>query len=48
MAAQAMQYASPKAIWNMVFGVTQPSFGQNDGNIATSISLHLSHFVSAF
>ncbi|XP_015874923.3 protein SUPPRESSOR OF QUENCHING 1, chloroplastic [Ziziphus jujuba] len=28
---KAMQYASPKAIWNLLFGVNQPSFGQNEG-----------------
>ncbi|KAF3453098.1 hypothetical protein FNV43_RR03532 [Rhamnella rubrinervis] len=28
---KAMQYASPKAIWNLLFGVNQPSFEQNEG-----------------
>lgn len=28
---QAMQYTSPKAIWNLLFGVNQPSF-QNNAN----------------
>ncbi|XP_050383338.1 protein SUPPRESSOR OF QUENCHING 1, chloroplastic isoform X2 [Argentina anserina] len=28
---KAMQYASPKAIWNLIFGVNQPSITQNDG-----------------
>lgn len=26
---QAMQYASPKAIWNLLFGARTPSFGDN-------------------
>lgn len=29
---QAMQYASPKALWNLVFGVNGPSFGPNEGD----------------
>ncbi|XP_062081822.1 protein SUPPRESSOR OF QUENCHING 1, chloroplastic isoform X1 [Humulus lupulus] len=32
---KAMQYASPKAIWNNLFGATQPSFGQNEGKSRT-------------
>ncbi|KAE8010352.1 hypothetical protein FH972_006727 [Carpinus fangiana] len=28
---KAMQYTSPKAIWNMLFGVDQPSFERNKG-----------------
>ncbi|XP_028779438.1 protein SUPPRESSOR OF QUENCHING 1, chloroplastic [Neltuma alba] len=28
---KAMQYASPKAIWNLLFGVSQPSLEQNEG-----------------
>ncbi|KAF7817977.1 protein SUPPRESSOR OF QUENCHING 1, chloroplastic isoform X1 [Senna tora] len=28
---KAMQYASPKAIWNLLFGVIQPSLEQKDG-----------------
>ncbi|XP_052206057.1 protein SUPPRESSOR OF QUENCHING 1, chloroplastic isoform X2 [Diospyros lotus] len=28
---KAMQYASPKAIWNLLFGVVKPSFVQNKG-----------------
>lgn len=28
---QAMQYTSPKAIWNLLFGVDQPSFEPNKG-----------------
>ncbi|KDP23397.1 hypothetical protein JCGZ_23230 [Jatropha curcas] len=28
---KAMQYASPQAIWNMLFGVTRPDFAQNGG-----------------
>jgi hypothetical protein len=26
-----MQYSSPQAIWNLLFGVKQPSFKQNEG-----------------
>lgn len=29
---QAMQYASPKAVWNKLFGVTQPPLEQKEGN----------------
>ncbi|XP_025662380.1 protein SUPPRESSOR OF QUENCHING 1, chloroplastic isoform X2 [Arachis hypogaea] len=29
---KAMQYASPKAIWNLLFGVTQPSMEQKEGD----------------
>lgn len=29
---QAMQYGSPKAIWNLLFGVSSPPFEQNEGN----------------
>ncbi|GKV01403.1 hypothetical protein SLEP1_g13958 [Rubroshorea leprosula] len=29
---KAMQYASPKAIWNLLFGVKSPSFKQNEGD----------------
>lgn len=32
MPLQAMQYASPKAIWNLLFGVNRPTFGKNEGN----------------
>lgn len=28
---QAMQYASPKAIWNLLFGTKSPPFGQKEG-----------------
>ncbi|KAG8648320.1 hypothetical protein MANES_09G177500v8 [Manihot esculenta] len=28
---KAMQYASPQAIWNLVFGVNKPDFKQNEG-----------------
>lgn len=30
---QAMQYASPKALWNLAFGVNNPTLGQNKGDI---------------
>ncbi|GAB4835670.1 Protein SUPPRESSOR OF QUENCHING 1, chloroplastic [Ancistrocladus abbreviatus] len=29
---KAMQYASPKALWNLIFGVGSPSFQQNEGD----------------
>jgi hypothetical protein len=29
---QAMQYTSPQAVWNMLFGVTQPSMEYKAGN----------------
>ncbi|MED6134459.1 Protein SUPPRESSOR OF QUENCHING 1, chloroplastic [Stylosanthes scabra] len=29
---KAMQYASPKAIWNLLFGVTKPSMEQKEGD----------------
>ncbi|ESR46787.1 hypothetical protein CICLE_v10000268mg [Citrus x clementina] len=29
---KAMQYASPKAIWNVLFGVNRPSFEQTEGS----------------
>ncbi|KAK7259004.1 hypothetical protein RIF29_24598 [Crotalaria pallida] len=29
---KAMQYASPKAIWNLFFGVTKPSLEEKEGN----------------
>ncbi|CAM8917988.1 unnamed protein product [Rhodiola kirilowii] len=31
-AQQAMQYASPKALWNMLFGVNRFTFNQNKGD----------------
>lgn len=31
MPLQAMQYASPKAIWNMLLGVNQQSFKSDKG-----------------
>ncbi|KAK0601024.1 hypothetical protein LWI29_020682 [Acer saccharum] len=33
---KAMQYASPKAIWNMFFGINRPSFNQNEGESTRS------------
>jgi len=32
MTLQAMQYASPKALWNLIFGMNSPSFEPNEGN----------------
>ncbi|KAG5525459.1 hypothetical protein RHGRI_031948 [Rhododendron griersonianum] len=41
---KAMQYASPKAIWNSLFGVSNsPSFGQNEGG---SRSARVQQFVN--
>lgn len=28
---QAMQYASPQAIWNLLFGTKSPPFGKSEG-----------------
>ncbi|KAK3199437.1 hypothetical protein Dsin_022852 [Dipteronia sinensis] len=33
---KAMQYASPKAIWNIFFGVNRPSFNQTEGESSRS------------
>ncbi|KAL5565895.1 hypothetical protein UlMin_029059 [Ulmus minor] len=33
---KAMQYASPQAIWNLLFGVNQPSFERNDGDLRST------------
>ncbi|KAH9755579.1 protein SUPPRESSOR OF QUENCHING 1 [Citrus sinensis] len=33
---KAMQYASPKAIWNVLFGVNRPSFEQTEGGSSQS------------
>ncbi|XP_074264244.1 protein SUPPRESSOR OF QUENCHING 1, chloroplastic [Silene latifolia] len=40
---KAMQYASPKALWNSIFGVNSPSFDPNDGD---SRSGRVQQFVS--
>ncbi|KAH9618306.1 hypothetical protein KSS87_011386 [Heliosperma pusillum] len=40
---KAMQYASPKALWNSIFGVNSPRFDPNDGN---SHSGRVQQFVS--
>ncbi|KAI8531712.1 hypothetical protein RHMOL_Rhmol11G0156800 [Rhododendron molle] len=41
---EAMQYASPKAVWNSLFGVSNsPSFGQNEGG---SSSARVQQFVN--
>lgn len=39
MSLQAMQYASPKAIWNMFFGAGSPSFGSKKGLSSMMVSL---------
>lgn len=31
LSLQVMQYASPKAIWNLLFGASSPPFGQDKG-----------------
>ncbi|KAG5529374.1 hypothetical protein RHGRI_029927 [Rhododendron griersonianum] len=45
---QAMQYASPKSVWNLLFGVSNsPSFGQNEGvDICRSCSARVQQFVN--
>ncbi|KAK9292842.1 hypothetical protein L1049_020822 [Liquidambar formosana] len=40
---KAMQYASPKAIWNMLFGLYSPTFEQNEG---TSRNARVQQFVN--
>ncbi|KAJ4825096.1 Protein SUPPRESSOR OF QUENCHING 1, chloroplastic [Turnera subulata] len=40
---KSMQYVSPKAIWNLLFGADSPSFGQNEGE---SRSSRVQQFVS--
>ncbi|XP_038878874.1 protein SUPPRESSOR OF QUENCHING 1, chloroplastic [Benincasa hispida] len=41
---KAMQYASPKAIWNLLFGVNQPSF-QNNGNSGGPVRDRIQRFM---
>ncbi|KAL5783728.1 hypothetical protein ACOSP7_008757 [Xanthoceras sorbifolium] len=41
---KAMQYASPKAIWNLLFGVSRPSFNQIEGE--SSRSARIQQFVN--
>lgn len=43
MYLQAMQYASPKAIWNLFLGASGPPFGPKEGLISTS-RLFLNYF----
>ncbi|XP_058189991.1 protein SUPPRESSOR OF QUENCHING 1, chloroplastic isoform X8 [Rhododendron vialii] len=45
---KAMQYASPKAVWNSLFGVSNsPSFGQNEGaDLCGSGSARVQQFVN--
>lgn len=44
-----MQYASPKSVWNIFFGVTQPSLKQTEGNDMHEINFYavvdLHHFI---
>lgn len=39
MSLQVMQYASPKAIWNMFFGAGSPSFGSKQGLSSMMVTL---------
>ncbi|PQM37924.1 NHL repeat-containing protein 2 [Prunus yedoensis var. nudiflora] len=39
---KAMQYASPKAIWNVIFGINQPSLKQKEGTDVTPLRKLLS------
>ena len=34
-----MQYSSPKAIWNLLFGVKRPSFESNEGTDAFHVTI---------
>ncbi|KAH9755570.1 protein SUPPRESSOR OF QUENCHING 1 [Citrus sinensis] len=43
---KAMQYASPKAIWNVLFGVNRPSFEQTEGIRGSSQSERIQQFVN--
>ncbi|KAK9067481.1 hypothetical protein SSX86_014811 [Deinandra increscens subsp. villosa] len=41
---KAMQYASPKAIWNLLFGINSPPFGQSeDGTRSTRIQQFINY-----
>lgn len=46
MILQAMQYASPKALWNLVFGVNSPTFGPNEGESRSSRVQQLVNYIS--
>ena len=48
MPLQAMQYASPKAIWNLLFGVNRPTFGKNEGNDIFHQIVSYGHFYLLF
>lgn len=44
---QAMQYASPQAIWNLFFGVNRPTFEMNEGIDIFQI-VSYGHFLFSF
>ena len=48
MPLQAMQYASPKAIWNLLFGVSRPTFEKNEGNDIFHQIVSYVRFLSSF
>ncbi|XP_058189984.1 protein SUPPRESSOR OF QUENCHING 1, chloroplastic isoform X2 [Rhododendron vialii] len=44
---KAMQYASPKAVWNSLFGVSNsPSFGQNEGGSGSARVQQFVNYIS--
>ncbi|XP_034706716.1 protein SUPPRESSOR OF QUENCHING 1, chloroplastic [Vitis riparia] len=43
---KAMQYASPKAIWNLLFGVNRPTFGKNEGESQTGRIQQFVNYIS--
>ncbi|KAL2941673.1 Protein SUPPRESSOR OF QUENCHING 1 chloroplastic [Bienertia sinuspersici] len=45
---KAMQYASPKALWNLAFGVNSPKFGANEGKSQSARVQKLVNYISDF
>lgn len=43
---KAMQYASPKALWNLAFGVNNPTLGQNKGESRSARVQQLASYIS--
>ncbi|KAF8018310.1 hypothetical protein BT93_H3259 [Corymbia citriodora subsp. variegata] len=43
---KAMQYASPKAVWNLLFGLNQPSFQQGEGDSRNSRVQQFVNYIS--
>ncbi|MCL7028124.1 hypothetical protein MKW94_020339 [Papaver nudicaule] len=43
---KAMQYTSPKAIQNLLFGVSRPSFGQNEGQAQSARVQQFVNYIS--